>query len=158
MKVYMTGLLPLTSGEFSIDAGANWQAANIGSNGFSFNTPITNANVTILARAAGNNSTIINTNYHASCSTIPPADWGINTVLVNGSNTCKYVLNVLGLSIDSYAEFSLDSSTWFKASNGNNNFQFILLQGSPGSTQNFYFRPAENTSFVKQTTLSTCTN
>jgi hypothetical protein len=158
IKVYVTGLLPLTSAEFSLDAGNTWLPANIGSSGFSFNTTETNTYVAIQARAVGNTATILNTTYHASCSTIPPTNWGATSVQANGSNTCKYSLAVQGLKLDSYAEFSLDQVNWYKATIGSNGFQFVLLQGSAGSSQAFYFRPAENPSYTKQININTCTN
>ena len=154
MKVYVSGLVPLTTAQFSLDNGSTWQNANNGINGFQFTTAITNAYVNIQARVANNNSTIINTSYHASCT--PNITWGALSSQSNIPTTCIYNLQVFGLSIDGHAEFSIDNSTWTRALIGQNGIQYNLLKGPLGSAQTFYARPGDNPSFQISTQILTC--
>jgi hypothetical protein len=67
--------------------------------------------------------------------------------VVCGSGTTTFKAFVKYFDIDTYAEFSTDSSTWFRANTGDDGYT-ITLPNNPNQSQVFWARPANNPSNV----------
>jgi hypothetical protein len=152
LKVYVTGLVAGATAQFSTDGGTTWQNANIGNNGFSYTITPTNTYIFFQARASDNLSNVVSTQYHASCT--GGINWSTNSCTASGSNSVFYV-SVSGLATDSYAEFSIDGSTWYKANNGNNGYNVTVPYGT-GGQQYFWARVAETPSINIFGNLNKC--
>lgn len=142
LAVYATGFINGATAEFSTDGGSSWNASNNSINGYEYSLTPGNAYETILARATDMPAIEISTQYHASCTS--SINWSTNSCTANGSNS-DFFVSVTGLATDSYAEFSIDGTTWSKANAGNNGWNVGVPYGS-GGLQGFYARPAENPS------------
>jgi hypothetical protein len=153
--VYITGLVAGTTVEFSTNGGSTWQAANVGASGYSYTASPSNSYQSFQARASDNLANVITTQYHSSCSTVPPMNWSTYSVNSAGSGVCNYFVSVTGQAIDSFAEFSVDNTNWIRANVGDSGMNFSLLQSSTGF-QDFWFRPAESPSTVTYGVLTTC--
>jgi YD repeat-containing protein len=140
MSVYVTGLTSPAIAQFSTDGGTSWNNANIGSDGYSFVVTSGNYNQTFKARATDVVSTSITMNYNAGCTT--SINWSSNSCSNTGGN-CAFFVSVTGLATDSYAEFSIDNTNWFKASVGSNGYNVTVPYGT-GGLQGFNARPADN--------------
>lgn len=142
MSVYVTGLTSPAIAQFSTDGGTSWNNANIGSDGYSFVVTSGNYNQTFKARATDVVSTSITMTYNAGCTT--SINWSSNSCSNTGGN-CAFFVSVTGLATDSYAEFSIDNTNWFKANVGSNGYNVTVPYGT-GGLQGFNARPAENPS------------
>lgn len=142
MSVYVTGLTSPAIAQFSTDGGTSWNNANIGSDGYSFVVTSGNYNQTFKARATDVVSTSITMDYNAGCTT--SINWSSNSCSNTGGN-CAFFVSVTGLATDSYAEFSIDNTNWFKANVGSNGYNVTVPYGT-GGLQGFNARPAENPS------------
>jgi hypothetical protein len=154
LSVYVNGLAVGATAQFSTNGGSTWQNANIGSDGYAFTLTPTNAYQNFLARASNNLTATISTQYHASCTTKPPLSWSSNSC-TNVGGTCNFYVSVSGLATDSFAEFSIDGSTWYRANNGNNGYNVSVPYGS-GGQQYFLMRAAEDHSVGDTGNLGKC--
>lgn len=154
LSVYVNNLVVGAMAQFSTDGGSTWQNANIGSDGYSFTLTPTNTYQTFLARASNNPTTTISTQYHASCTTSPPFDWSNNSC-TNVNGTCNFFVSATGLATDSFAEFSIDGTNWYRANVGNNGYNVSVPYVS-NSQQYFLTRTAEDHSVFKQGNLAKC--
>lgn len=144
LTVYVDGLASGATAQFSTNGGSSWQSANVGSNGFAFTMTPSNNYQSFMARPSDDPSQVVSTQYHSSCSTDPPLWWGAYSQVNNGDGTCTFNVSAQNLAIDSYAEFSVDNSNWYRASNGDSGMTFLLPRTTNG-VQDFYLRPAEDT-------------
>lgn len=152
LSVYVNGLSAGATAQFSTDGGATWNNANIGNDGYSYTMTPSNSYQTFKARASNNPSAVVTSNYHSSCSTA--INWGANSCSNSGGN-CLFSVSVTGLATDSYAEFSIDGSTWYRANVGNNVYLVTVPYGT-GGQQYFLARVAENNSIVINGNLTKC--
>lgn len=153
-RVYVNGLAAGQTASFSTNGGSSWQTANIGSNGYAFTLTPTNVYQEFRARASDATTTVITTNYHASCSTKPPLTWGANNC-TNTGGICNFYVSVNNVAIDSHIEFSIDNVNWQRANVGNNGYNVSVPFGS-GGVQDFYYRAAEDHSQGDSGFLTRC--
>ena len=108
-----------------------------------------NSNSNFLSKQQNNfsNSTILTT-----CS----IEWDTPNNSVNcGLGFTKFNLSAKYIESDSYAEFSINNSTWFRANLGNKNYS-LFLNSNPGQPQTFYARDKNKPLEVITINLSHC--